>query len=72
MEQKEDYGEEDMMVAEEDPNEMDGNGEEDEVEGLSGIGNVDMQAEEDEANNDYKEYLKWVAEGNTAEEYKSE
>ena len=26
----------------------------------------------DEANNDYKEYLKWVAEGNTAEEYKSE
>jgi hypothetical protein len=31
-----------MMVAEEDPNEMDGNGEEDEEEGLSGIGNVDM------------------------------
>jgi hypothetical protein len=23
----------------------------------------------DEANNDYKEYLEWVAKGNTAEEY---
>jgi 3-dehydroquinate synthase class II len=23
----------------------------------------------DELNNDYQEYLKWVAEGNTAEEY---
>lgn len=26
----------------------------------------------DEANNDYQEYLKWVAEGNEAEEWVSE
>ena len=26
----------------------------------------------DESNNDYQEYLKWVAEGNVAEEYNSE
>jgi hypothetical protein len=26
----------------------------------------------DEANNDYQEYLKWVSEGNTAEEYNPE
>jgi hypothetical protein len=26
----------------------------------------------DEANTDYKQYLEWVAEGNTAEEYQPE
>ena len=51
MEQKDEqeYGEEDMMVAaDEEAHDMEGNGEDEEEEGLSGIGNVDVEAEDEE------------------------
>jgi hypothetical protein len=33
------------------------------------VDGIDFHIPPDELNNDYQEYLKWVEEGNTAEEY---